>query len=172
MAVQIQVRRDTAANWTSNDPTIASGEIGLETDTGKVKIGDGSTAWTSLKYLFGEAAFAFVIDGGGLEITTGVKGDLEVPFDCEIQSVTLLADQGGAIVIDIWSQAYADFPPEIGESITAAALPTITATADKSQDSTLSGWTTALTKGDTLRFNVDSVTDIERVTLSLKVNKT
>jgi hypothetical protein len=47
---QIQVRRDTAANWTSENPTLAEGEIGFETDTGKYKIGDGSTAWTSLKY--------------------------------------------------------------------------------------------------------------------------
>ena len=50
MPVQIQFRRDTAANWTSNDPTLAAGEIGYETDTGSVKIGDGSTAWTSLSY--------------------------------------------------------------------------------------------------------------------------
>jgi len=46
----IQFRRDTAANWTSADPTLAQGELGLETDTGKYKIGDGSTAWTSLAY--------------------------------------------------------------------------------------------------------------------------
>lgn len=44
-------RYDTAANWTSNDPTLAAGEIGVESDTGKIKIGDGSTAWTSLGYL-------------------------------------------------------------------------------------------------------------------------
>ena len=55
MAVQIQVRRDTATNWTNNDPTLASGEIGFETDTGKAKFGDGSTAWTSLDYFAGEA---------------------------------------------------------------------------------------------------------------------
>ena len=47
MAVQIQMRRDTASNWTSNNPTLAAGEWGLETDTGKFKIGDGSTAWTA-----------------------------------------------------------------------------------------------------------------------------
>ena len=50
MPVQIQFRRDTAANWTSNNPTLAAGEIGYESDTGSVKIGDGSTAWTSLGY--------------------------------------------------------------------------------------------------------------------------
>ena len=46
----IQVRRDTAANWTSTNPTLASGEMGFETDTGKFKIGTGSTAWTVLEY--------------------------------------------------------------------------------------------------------------------------
>ncbi len=50
MAVQIQLRRDTASNWTSANPTLAAGEFAIETDTDKYKIGDGSTAWTSLGY--------------------------------------------------------------------------------------------------------------------------
>jgi hypothetical protein len=48
--VTIQLRRDTAANWTSANPTLASGELGYETDTGNFKIGNGSTAWASLSY--------------------------------------------------------------------------------------------------------------------------
>ena len=47
---QIQIRRDTAANWTSVNPTLAAGEFGFETDTGMVKIGDGTTAWVSVQY--------------------------------------------------------------------------------------------------------------------------
>jgi len=50
IATQIQLRRDTAANWTSANPTLAAGELGLETDTTFYKIGTGSTAWTSLAY--------------------------------------------------------------------------------------------------------------------------
>lgn len=46
----IQIRRDTAANWTSNNPTPVAGQPCYETDTGYLKIGDGSTAWTSLGY--------------------------------------------------------------------------------------------------------------------------
>ena len=42
---KIQVRRDTAANWTNSNPTLSDGEIGFETDTGKFKIGNNSTAW-------------------------------------------------------------------------------------------------------------------------------
>jgi hypothetical protein len=54
---QIQIRRDTAANWTSTNPILAAGEIGYETDTKKLKIGDGSTAWTSLGYTMANNAF-------------------------------------------------------------------------------------------------------------------
>ena len=50
MAVKIQMRRDTAAAWTAANPVLAAGEMGLETDTTYYKIGNGSTAWTSLAY--------------------------------------------------------------------------------------------------------------------------
>jgi hypothetical protein len=50
MADIIQVRRDTAANWTSDNPTLADGELGYEKDTQKMKVGDGVTAWNSLDY--------------------------------------------------------------------------------------------------------------------------
>lgn len=50
MATRMQQRRGTAAEWTSADPILGSGEIGYETDTNKFKIGDGTTAWSSLTY--------------------------------------------------------------------------------------------------------------------------
>src|SRR5208337_2981054 len=49
-STQIQLRRGTAAQWTSTNPTLAQGEIGYETDTTKFKVGDGVTAWASLAY--------------------------------------------------------------------------------------------------------------------------
>jgi len=117
------------------------------------------------------ACIPLIIDGSGSVITTGIKGDLEIPFDCTINRVTLLADQSGSIVIDIWKDTYANYPPTVADTITASAKPTLS-TADKSQDSTLTGWTTTITAGDTLRFNVDSIATITRVLLSLKVTKT
>lgn len=51
MAHKIQFRRDTAARWTSINPILMEGEIGLETDTGKAKIGDGESHWCNLKYI-------------------------------------------------------------------------------------------------------------------------
>lgn len=114
------------------------------------------------------SSMGIVIDGGGSAITTGIKGDLYVPVGCTITQVTMLADQSGSIVVDIWKDTYANYPPTIADTITAAALPTIS-TAVKSQNSTLTGWTTSVSAGDTLRFNVNSVTSITRLTLSLKV---
>jgi len=58
---QYQFRRDTAANWTSSNPTLLAGELGYETDTNKFKIGTGNTAWNSLAY-------------GGLKGDTGATG--------------------------------------------------------------------------------------------------
>jgi len=114
------------------------------------------------------AAIGMVIDGGASVITTGLKGYLEVPFACTIQAVTLLADVVGSIVIDIWKDTYVNYPPVVGDTIVAAAKPTISG-AIKSQDLTLTGWNTAIVAGDILGFNVDSVATIKKVTLSLKV---
>jgi hypothetical protein len=50
MAVRIQLRNDTAANWTDADPVLAAGEFGLETDTDQFKIGNGISTWDDLPY--------------------------------------------------------------------------------------------------------------------------
>ena len=64
LAIQrIQFRRDTAANWSSVNPVLSSGEIGFETDTGKLKIGNGSTSWNSLTYL------NFSYGGGAVDLS-------------------------------------------------------------------------------------------------------
>jgi len=112
-------------------------------------------------------AIEYVIDGGGTALTTGVKGDLVVPFACTISGVTLLADQSGSVVVDIWKNTYANYPPTVANTITASAIPTIS-TATKYQDFTLSGWTKTVNAGDTLRFNVNSDTTITRVNVALQ----
>lgn len=112
-------------------------------------------------------AIEFLIDGGGSAISTGVKGDIEIPDDFEIERVTLLADQSGSIQIDIWQDTYANYPPTDADSITGSNTPAISSST-KSQDSSLTGWTTGLTAGSILRFNVDSCTTITRCTISLK----
>ena len=70
VVTQIQWRRGTAAQWTSANPTLASGEAGFETDTGKAKIGNGTTAWNSLAY----AITGEVGDITGVTAGTGISG--------------------------------------------------------------------------------------------------
>ena len=65
VVTQIQVRRGTASQWTSANPTLASGEWGFESDTGKVKIGNGSTVWNSLGYT-GAGTITSITAGTGL----------------------------------------------------------------------------------------------------------
>lgn len=115
-------------------------------------------------------ALEFIIDGGTTAITTGVKGYFEVPFACEITAARLMADQTGSIVIDVWVDTYANAPPDNTDSITASAPPTLSS-AQKSQDTTLTGWTTSIAAGDWVGINVDSATTVTKVTLSLTVVK-
>ena len=115
------------------------------------------------------SSFGMIIDGAGSVITTGVKGYLEIPFACTITGVTLLADVSGSIVVDVWKDTYANYPPVVGDKITASAPPTISA-AIKSKDTTLTGWTKTIAAGDIIGFNVNSATTITKVTISITVS--
>ena len=73
MAVQIQIRRGTAAAWTSANPTLAEGEFGVESDTSQLKVGDGTTAWTSLSYFTPTGNLADLVD---VAITSATLGQV------------------------------------------------------------------------------------------------
>jgi len=118
-----------------------------------------------------ESEVVFVIDGGGATIATGEKGHIPLPFAGEIVSASMETDQTGSIVVDIWKDTRANFPPTDADSITASAPLTISAD-DNVEDTTLTGWTTAFSEGDILAYNVDSVTTVQRVTITLRVRRT
>ena len=87
---QIQIRRGLSTAWTSANPMLGAGEFGLETDTGKIKVGDGTTLWNSLSYflpalaavatsgsyndLFGTPTLATVATTGSYNDLTNVPG--------------------------------------------------------------------------------------------------
>lgn len=137
---------------------------GLSMSSGAVLSATASTTITS--------ALGITIDGGGAVITTGVKGFLWIPMACTITAATLLSTDAsvtsGSIVIDVWKDTYANYPPTVADTITASAKPTLSS-AIKSQDTTLTGWTTSVSAGDVLGFNVDSASTVTRVTLELKI---
>jgi len=116
------------------------------------------------------SAVEFIIDGSGGLISTGQKGHIRLPFAGTIISVALAADVSGSIVVDIWKDTLANFPPTVADSICANAKPTLSS-AQVMSDSTLSGWTKTFAYGDFLAFNVDSCTTITRVTLTLVVRR-
>jgi hypothetical protein len=72
MATRMQQRRGTAAQWTEADPILAAGEIGFETDEGKLKIGDGTNTWSDLPYFVNETGLGGSLEGYVLETQVGV----------------------------------------------------------------------------------------------------
>lgn len=144
---------------------VANGGTGV---TGIFPVAIGGTGTSNdVKVL----AINFIIDGVSTAITAGVKGDIQIPFDCTINSWTILGDQSGSIVVDVWKDTYANFPPTVADTITGSEKPTLSS-ADKNEDLSLSTWTTSVAAGDILRFNVDSASTLTRVTVVLKVTRT
>lgn len=74
MATKIQLRRDSAANWASVNPTLAEGELGIELDTGTFKFGDGSTAWNDLPYIGGSSGLNWVDNSDNIIVGTLPSG--------------------------------------------------------------------------------------------------
>lgn len=166
--IAVSGQSNVVADSTSDTLTLVAGTnvtitTNATTDTITISASGGGGSST--------AAVGYTINGGGSVITTGVAGNgLYIPFACTITSVTMQANTTGSIVIDIWKDSYANFPPTVADSICGSAKPTITS-SNKSQNSTLTGWTTSVSAGDILYFNVDSVSSISNVVLTLTVTK-
>jgi hypothetical protein len=80
--IQLQFRRGTASEWTASNPTLAAGEMGIETDTAKFKIGTGSTTWTGLGY-------------GGIQGYTGSAG-ITGPLGSTDRAIATFSGSGGS----------------------------------------------------------------------------
>ena len=126
--------------------------------------GSATISWADVPGI-GEGHIFVTIDNGSDAITTGVKGDLYIPFPISLKWVVILADQtGSSIVIDIWHGALGAIPTD-SNSITASDPPTLTNSVD-STDTDLSTWTSPVGPGR-MRFNVDSITTATRVQMIL-----
>lgn len=106
-------------------------------------------------------------DFSGAPIGTGIKAYFSMPFAMRITGWELFADAVGSIVIDVWKDTFANFPPTVADSITGSEKPTLSS-AQKAQDLTLSTWTTDLNLGDVVALNVSSASVVKQVTLTLR----
>lgn len=107
-------------------------------------------------------------------ISTGLqKFALVCPFDGYIEGWDIYSTGGvtGSIVLDIWKDTYANYPPTVADTITASAKPTVSSAA-KAQDSTLTSWIRTFSRGDILHVNVDSVTTFTIITFVLRTRRT
>ena len=162
--VSANIKRGSGTPEASVTATV--GAIYQDTTNGVLYVkqtGTGNTGWVVLPSSV-VGSFGITIDGGGSVITTGVKGYVPVPYGMTITGLTILADQSGSIVVDVWKDTYANYPPTVADTIAGTEKPTLSS-AIKNQDLTLTTWTTTVTSGDIIGFNVDSVTTVTRVTL-------
>lgn len=116
-----------------------------------------------------DAVIEITIDGAGAVITTGAKTlYFRVPWDFELSAWEVIADQSGSIVIDLWKDTYANFPPTVADTIIGGGgtKPTLSS-AQKAQSANVTGYTTSFSKGDYLEINVDSAATVTKVILTL-----
>lgn len=106
---------------------------------------------------------------GGASTPALASVEVSVPFSGTISKARIIADAAGSAVVDVLKSTYAGYGTV--SSIAASAKPTLSSVI-KNQDSTLTGWTTAVTAGDILRFTLESVTTCKRVSVSLEVTRT
>jgi len=132
MAVKIQLRRDTASNWTAANTVLALGEPGVETDTLKLKVGDGITAWTSLAY-----SISYNFNDLNSKPTTlagyGITDALTLTSLSVGAEATAAGD--GAIAYDNTTGAFTYTPPDTSTFLTSVAYADLTTTP-----TTLSGY--------------------------------
>lgn len=89
---EIRVRRGTSAKWTDTNPILGPGEPGYETDTRKMKIGDGSTSWASLGYLSSTSSGSGTDDQALLDHINALEP--HVAYDISIPSLAQIFENG------------------------------------------------------------------------------
>lgn len=157
---------DTTARTMAKKASALAG-IGTTIDTDDAP----SEAPPGLNNVRTTAGLVFAFDGNGAAPPANSTVDLYVPFACTIIAATTLADVSGSCVLDIWVKAFStSSPPAVGQTITAAALPTLS-TATGANDTTLTGWTTSIPAGSMVRVNVNSASILTRIVLTLTVLK-
>jgi hypothetical protein len=165
VVTQIQVRRGTASQWTSTNPTLAAGEWGFETDTGKAKIGNGSTNWTGLSY-FGGTGDVTLTGVQTLTNKTLTAPIITIATNAQAASYTLvLTDQSDLVEISNASANTLTVPLDSSVAFPIGTTVTILQTgAGQTTITPTGGVTINGTPGLKLRAQWSSATLIKRAT--------
>lgn len=106
------------------------------------------------------------------ELEVGFKGFFRAPYSGTIVGYTLIADASCSAIVDVWKATYANYPPTNANSICNGHEPALT-TANKGEVTDVSNWSSvAITKGDIIAFNLDSVSGCTFLSLSLHIEQT
>lgn len=109
-------------------------------------------------------------NGGSLALSAPQTIFTYVPFAGTITAATLIADQTGSAVVDVWKVPLASVPATSANSIAASDLPTLSS-AIKETDTTLTGWTTTINAGDVIYFHLSSATTVTQLNITLSVSR-
>ena len=190
----------TAAAWTSANPTLLAGEVGIESDTGADKVGDGTTAWNSLSYR--SVGLTGLADSTTIDVNTATPGTIKfhnitphmiqatigsdggtaataplyamtyIPYGCTITGAYLAsvdsscAALSASATVEVWIKSAAI--PTSSDKVSASA-PLTLSSASLSTDTTLTGWTTAVTAGSWAIFKLATSTTGQKYIAALKV---
>jgi hypothetical protein len=100
---------------------------------------------------------------------TGLLGFVQIPFNCTINSWTILMNATGSAQFDVQTSTYAGFPTT---SSIVASLPPVVTAAQSATSSTLTGWSTTITAGTVVAFYLTSVSTATIISMTLKVTRT
>jgi len=114
------------------------------------------------------STFGCSVNGGGFAPLTGIIGYTVIPYDGVIAGWSIVSDVVGSCVIDVWKAA--GTIPTVANTITGTEKPTLTA-QQLNSDNVLTTWSVAVTAGDVIGFNLDSVSTLTSVNLIIKIIK-
>lgn len=114
------------------------------------------TSTWELKESSSNKYFGAVFDGGGAAIVANKKAYLRVPVTGTIVAAYIMADTTGTISVEVWKDTFAQYPPTVADKI-SASVPIALDSAQSAEITTLTGWTTSVTAGDVICFNVSAL---------------
>jgi len=152
--------------------TILNDTFKLDTLKSKSVLGTDANG----KIIEGSASGGYYSFGADIPCAVDNRAFLQMNWAGTIESIVITgydstgASVSGSVVLDIWKDTDANYPPTVADTITASAKPTIS-TGVKASDSTLTGWTKTFSAGDWFVFNVDSFTDFAKVRIQIKYTR-